>query len=43
MLGMNNKRWVREKYVTPLIGRMLALTIPDKPNSRYQKYKTIGT
>lgn len=41
MLGMNNKRWVREKYVTPLVGRMLALTIPDKPNSRYQKYQVI--
>ena len=41
MLGMNNKRWVREKYVTPLIGSWLALTLPDKPNSRYQKYQTI--
>lgn len=40
-LGMNNKRWVREKYVSPLIGSKLALTIPDKPNSRYQKYKTV--
>ena len=40
MLGMNNKRWVREKYVSPLIGSRLALTIPDKPNSRYQKYTT---
>ena len=41
MLGMNNRRWVREKYVSSLIGSRLALTIPDKPNSRYQKYKTI--
>ena len=41
MLGMNNKRWVREKYVAPLIGKMLTLTIPDKPNSRYQKYKAV--
>ena len=41
MLGMNNKRWVREKYVSPLIGSRLALTIPDKPNSRYQKYKAV--
>ncbi len=25
----------------PLIGSKLALTIPDRPNSRYQKYQTI--
>ena len=41
MHGMNNKRWGREKYMKPLIGTKLALTIPDRPNSRYQKYRTI--
>lgn len=41
MLGLNNKRWVREKYLWPLIGSRLALTLPDKPSSRYQKYQAI--
>lgn len=35
MLGVNDKKWVRKKYIT------LEPTIPDKPNSRNQKYKTI--
>jgi predicted HTH transcriptional regulator len=40
-LGYKDKRSVR-KYLNPLIeqGR-IAMTIPDKPNSRFQKYVTI--
>lgn len=41
MLGVNDKKWVRKKYVTPFIGTRLQMTIPDKPNSQNQKYKTI--
>lgn len=41
MLGVNDKKWVRKKYITPFIGITLEPTIPDKPNSRNQKYKTI--
>ena len=40
-LGYKDKKTVR-KYLNPLIeqGR-IARTIPDKPNSRLQKYVTI--
>lgn len=41
MLGVKDKKWVKDKYMKPLIGSKLALTIPDRPNSRYQKYQTI--
>ncbi len=41
MLEMDSRKWVREKYVLPLLGTKLELTIPDKPNSRLQKYRTI--
>ena len=41
MLGVNDRRWVRKKYIAPFIGTKLQMTIPDKPNSQYQKYKTI--
>lgn len=41
MLGVNDKKWVRKKYVTPLIGIKLQMTIPDKPSSQNQKYITI--
>ncbi len=41
MLGVNDKKWVRKKYLTPYIGTIIQLTIPNKPNSRNQKYVTI--
>ena len=41
MLGVNDRRWVRKKYIAPFIGIKLQMTIPDKPNSQNQKYKTI--
>ena len=40
MLGYKEKRTVR-KYVNPLLDAgLLARTVPDKPNSRNQKYMT---
>ena len=41
MLGFKEKKTAR-KYITPLLnmGR-LAMTVPDKPNSKNQKYITI--
>ena len=41
MLGVNDRRWVRKKYIAPFIGTKLQMTIQDKPNSQNQKYKTI--
>lgn len=41
MLGVNDRRWVRKKYIAPFIGTKLKMTIPDKPNSQNQKYVSI--
>ena len=41
MLGVNDRRWVRKKYIAPYIGTKLQMTIPDKPNSQNQKYVSI--
>lgn len=41
MLGVNDRRWVRKKYIAPFIGTELKMTIPDKPNSQNQKYISI--
>lgn len=41
MLGVNDRRWVRKKYIAPFIGTKLQMTIPDKPNSQNQKYISI--
>ena len=41
MLGVNDRRWVRKKYIAPFIGSKLQMTIPDKPNSQNQKYISI--
>lgn len=41
MLGVNDRRWVRKKYIAPFIGTELKMTIPDKPNSQNQKYVSI--
>ena len=38
-LNMKSRSYVREKILNPLIkGRLLKLTIPDKPRSLNQKY-----
>lgn len=41
MLSVNDRKWVRKKYVAPFLGSKLRMTIPDKPNSQHQKYMTI--
>lgn len=39
---MKDKKWVRKKYIVPLLqDGQLRMTIPDKPNSQYQKYETV--
>ncbi len=40
LLGLKNKSHFRKKYLQPSIkSGLIELTIPDKPNSRFQKYK----
>lgn len=39
MLGVKDRKWIREHYILPLLNTHLELTIPDKPNSRMQKYR----
>ena len=42
MLGMKDKKWVRKKYIVPLLqDGQLRMTIPDKPNSQHQRYETM--
>ena len=40
-LGYKDRVKFKKKYINPLLGNALAMTIPDKPNSRNQKYVTI--
>jgi ATP-dependent DNA helicase RecG len=43
-MGYNSRTKFSRKYIRPLLDAgMLALTIPDKPNSRFQKYRTRDT
>lgn len=37
-LGDKDRVKFKKKYINPLLGNVLAMTIPDKPNSRNQKY-----
>lgn len=36
--GFKDKRTFRERYLYPLLGTRIKMTIPDKPTSRFQKY-----
>ena len=39
-LGLRNRKHLRERYLTPcLAGGWIAMTIPDKPRSRDQRYR----
>ena len=39
-LGLLDRKSFRERYLQPaLADGLLAMTIPDKPNSRLQKYR----
>ncbi len=40
-MGYSNKQSFRERYLLPLLSENLVeRTLPDKPNSKYQRYKT---
>ena len=39
--GFKYKRKFRERYLNPLLGTHIQMTIPDKPTSRFQNYITI--
>ena len=43
-LGLKHRYNVKHRYIDPLIeGGFLVMTIPEKPNSRSQKYKRVLT
>ena len=39
--NFKDQRYFRERYLSPLLGTRIQMTIPDKPTSRFQKYKNI--
>lgn len=40
-LGFQHRSNFKKRYINPLLGNRLQMTIPDKPTSRFQKYKSI--
>lgn len=40
-LGVSNKKRVKTRYLDDILGTKIAMTVPDKPNSRLQKYVAI--
>ncbi len=40
-LGMSNRKKIKAKYMDEILGTKLVMTVPDKPNSRLQKYVAV--
>lgn len=40
-LGYRSRNKLKKKYIEPLLGKYLEMTVPDKPTSKLQKYLTI--
>ncbi|WP_410491993.1 Fic family protein [Butyricimonas sp. BSD2780061689_150309_C8] len=40
-MGFQHRSNFKKRYINPLLGNRLQMTIPDKPTSRFQKYKSI--
>lgn len=36
--GFKDVKNFRERYLTPILGTRIQMTIPDKPTSRFQRY-----
>jgi hypothetical protein len=40
-IGRRDRKRFREQFIKPLLDLgLLQMTIPDKPNSRFQRYRT---
>ncbi len=40
-LGAANKKKVKTKFINDILGTKIVMTVPDKPNSRLQKYVAV--
>jgi hypothetical protein len=42
-IGISHRPTFRKKYLNPALDQgLIERTVPDKPNSRYQKYRRTG-
>ena len=37
-LGLGDRYKMKKKYIDPILGKYIEMTIPDTPNSKLQKY-----